>query len=332
MVFRDRPFHNAWMNENDSRRILYQAIEANHSGFLDVGDGHQLYYEESGNPHGKPVVFLHGGPGGGTSGAMRRFFNPDIYRIILFDQRGSGQSTPHACLENNTTWDLVGDIEILREALQVKRWLVFGGSWGSTLALAYAQTHPDRVTEIVLRGIFTVRQKELDWLYRKGASEIFPDAWQGLLAPIPVAERDDLLLAYHARLNSDDPDVRLEAAKAWSIFEGSTSQLVPTVELAEVFGADHLAVALAQIEVHYFVNNCFMEDGQLIRDVDKIRHIPAVIVQGRYDVLCPVSNAYDLAEAWPEADLRITPDAGHSAFEPGNIHELILATDRFAKN
>jgi len=332
MVFRDRPFHNAWMNEIDSRRVLYAAIEANHSGFLDVGNGHQLYYEESGNPHGKPVVFLHGGPGGGTSGAMRRFFNPDIYRIILFDQRGSGQSTPHACLENNTTWDLVGDIEILREALQVKRWLVFGGSWGSTLALAYAQTHPDRVTEIILRGIFTVRQKELDWLYRKGTSEIFPDAWQGLLAPIPVAEHDDLLMAYHTRLNSDDPDVRLEVAKAWSIFEGSTSQLVPTVELAEVFGADHLAVALAQIEVHYFVNNCFMEDGQLIRDVDKIRHIPAVIVQGRYDVLCPVSSAYDLAEAWPEADLRITPDAGHSAFEPGNIHELILATDRFAKN
>ena len=320
------------MNEDESRRVLYPAIETNHSGFMDVGDGHRLYYEESGNPAGKPVVFLHGGPGGGTSAAMRRFFNPDIYRIILFDQRGSGQSTPHACLENNTTWDLVGDIEILRVALQVDRWQVFGGSWGSTLALAYAQMHPDRVTELVLRGIFTVRQKELDWLYRKGTSEIFPDAWQRFLAPIPPGERDDLLAAYHRRLNSDDADVRLEAARAWSIFEGSTSQLVPTVKLAEEFGADHLAVALAQIEVHYFVNNCFMGDGQLIRDVGKIRHIPGVIVQGRYDVLCPVSSAFELAEAWPEVDLRITPDAGHSAFEPGNIHELIMATDRFAKN
>jgi proline iminopeptidase len=320
------------MNEGESRRALYPEIGTNHEGFLDVGDGHRVYYEESGNPHGKPVVFLHGGPGGGTSGAMRRFFNPDIYRIILFDQRGCGRSTPHACLEKNTTWDLVRDIEILRVAMQVDRWQVFGGSWGSTLALAYAQTHPDRVTELVLRGIFTVRQKELDWLYRKGTSEIFPDAWQGLLAPIPVAERDDLLMAYHRRLNSDDPEVRIEAAKAWSIFEGSTSQLVPTADIAEMFGDDHLAVSLAQIEVHYFVNNCFMEDGQLIRDVGKIRRIPGIIVQGRYDALCPVSSAFELAHAWPEVDLRITPDAGHSAFEAGNIHELVMATDQFAKS
>jgi len=330
VVFPDGPFHNALMSENTARRTLYTDIEAHHSGFLDVGSGHQLYYEESGNPGGKPVVFLHGGPGGGVSPGMRGFFDPDSYRIILFDQRGSGKSTPHACLENNTTWDLVNDIEILREALQVKRWQVFGGSWGSTLALAYAQTHPDRVTELVLRGIFTVRQKEIDWLYRKGTSEIFPEAWQAFLAPIPNSERDDLVMAYHRRLNSDDERVRLAAAKAWSLFEGSVSQLVPTDEVAGIFSGDKLAVAMAQIEVHYFVNHCFMEEGQLMRDVEKIRHIPAVIVNGRYDALCPASNAFELAAVWPEADLRITPDAGHSAFEPGNIHELVTATDRFA--
>jgi len=320
------------MNDDLTRRTLYPEIEANHTDFLDVGNGHRLYYEESGNPSGKPVVFLHGGPGGGVSVAMRRFFDPDIYRIVLFDQRGSGKSTPHACLENNTTWDLVGDIERLRGALQIERWQVFGGSWGSTLALAYAQTHPDRVTELVLRGIFTVQQKEIDWLYRKGTSEIFPDAWQKLLAPIPNAEHDDLLIAYHQRLNSDDASVRIEAARAWSIFEGSVSQLLPTAELAEEFGEEHMAVALAQIEVHYFVNQCFLEEGQLIRDIDRIRHIPGVIVHGRYDALCPASSAFDLAAAWPEVDLRITPDAGHSAFEPGNIHELVTPTDRFARS
>ena len=331
MVFPERPFHNVPMNENNIRRTLYPEIETNHTGFLDVGSGHQLYYEESGNPRGKPVVFLHGGPGGGVSAAMRRFFNPDIYRIVLFDQRGSGKSTPHACLENNTTWDLVRDIEILREALQIRRWQVFGGSWGSTLALAYAQTHPDRVTELVLRGIFTVQQKEIDWLYRKGTSEIFPEAWASFLAPIPIGERGDLLAAYHARLHSEDAEVQLEAARAWSIFEGSVSQLVPTAELAEEFGAEHMAVALAQIEVHYFVNRCFLEEGQLLRDIDKIRHIPGVIVHGRYDALCPASSAFELAGVWPEADLQITPDAGHSAFEAGNIHGLVTATDHFAR-
>jgi len=330
MVFPDGPFHNVSMKDNTTRRTLYPEIEANYTDFLDVGNEHRLYYEESGNPSGKPVVFLHGGPGGGVSAAMRRFFDPDIYRIVLFDQRGSGKSTPHACLENNTTWDLVDDIEQLRDVLKIERWQVFGGSWGSTLALAYAQTHPDRVTELVLRGIFTVQQKEIDWLYRKGTSEIFPDAWQNFLAPIPQAEHDDLLAAYHRRLNSDDAAVRLEAARAWSIFEGSVSQLIPTTELAEVFGEEHLAVALAQIEVHYFVNQCFLEEGQLIHNIDRIRHIPGVIVHGRYDALCPASSAFDLAAAWPEVDLKISPDAGHSAFEPGNIHELVMATDRFA--
>ncbi len=319
------------MSKAETRRTLYPEIEANRSGFLDVGSGHQVYYEESGNPDGKPVVFLHGGPGGGVSANMRRFFNPDAYRIVLFDQRGSGKSTPHACLENNTTWDLVGDIENLRTALQIERWQVFGGSWGSTLALAYAQAHPNRVTELVLRGIFTVRAKEMDWLYRFGTSEIFPEAWQKFLAPIPIAERDEMLQAYHRRLNSDDEGTRTEAAKAWSIFEGSVSQLVPTADVAEMFGSEHMAVALAQIEVHYFIHNCFLDEGQLLRDVEKIRHIPGVLVHGRYDALCPASNAFELARAWPEADLRITPDAGHSAFEPGNIHELVMATDRFAR-
>jgi len=319
------------MSQAETRRTLYPQIEANRSSFLDVGGGHRIYYEESGNPDGKPVVFLHGGPGGGVSADMRRFFNPDVYRIVLFDQRGSGKSTPHACLENNTTWDLVRDIEILRAALQIERWQVFGGSWGSTLALAYAQAHPDRATELVLRGIFTVRAKEMDWLYRFGTSEIFPEAWQKFLAPIPVAERDDMLQAYHRRLNSDDAGTRIEAAKAWSIFEGSVSQLVPTPDVAEMFGSEHMAVALAQIEVHFFVNRCFLEEGQLLRDVEKIRHIPCVLVHGRYDALCPASNAFELAKVWPEADLRITPDAGHSAFEPANIHELVMATDRFAR-
>lgn len=330
MAFARGPFHNADMTKNLPRRGLYPAIEVSRSDFLDVGEGHQLYYEVSGNPSGKPVVVLHGGPGAGTSPQMRRFFNPEIYRIVLFDQRGSGKSTPHAGLENNTTWDLVRDIEVLRAALQIDRWQVFGGSWGSTLALAYAQTHPERVTELVLRGIFTVRQKELDWLYRFGTSEIFPEAWQKFIDPIPQSERGDLLRAYQKRLMSDDPEVRLSAAKSWSVFEGSTSQLVPSADVARTFGSDRFAISLAQIEVHYFVNKCFMEDDQLIRDVAKIRQIPGVIVHGRYDSLCPAVNAYELAAAWPEVELHITPDAGHSAFEPANVHELVMATDRFA--
>ena len=318
------------MERTAERRNLYPPVEPNHMGYIEVGAGHRIYYEESGNPNGKPVVFLHGGPGAGTTPAMRRFFNPDVYRIVLFDQRGCGKSTPHASLESNTTWDLVGDIEILRAALQIQRWQVFGGSWGSTLALAYAESHPEHVAELVLRGIFTVRQKELDWVYRKGTSEIFPEAWRRFIEPVPKRERGDLLQAYRKRLMSDDPAERLAAARSWSIFEGSASQLVPTSDVEQMFGAEHMAVSLAQIEVHYFVNKCFMEDGQLIRDVGRIRHIPGVIVHGRYDALCPASTAYELAAAWPEVDLRITPDAGHSAFDPGNVHELVMATDHFA--
>ena len=320
------------MNTDTERRALYPAIEANHTGYLEVSGGHELYYEESGNPHGKPAVFLHGGPGGGCTEKMRRFFNPDVYRIVLFDQRGSGKSRPHASLEHNTTWDLVDDIEILRAALQIDRWQVFGGSWGSTLALAYAQTHPEHVTELVLRGIFLLRKKEIQWLYQHGTSELFPELWQGFLDPIAKGERGDMVAAYYKRLTSDDAEVRIEAAKAWSIWEASTSFLLPNEKVMATFGADALALSLARIECHYFVNGGFMEENQLLKNVDKIRKIPAVIIQGRYDVVCPPVSAWDLAQAWPEADLRIVPDAGHAAFEPGNIHELVMATDAFAAN
>lgn len=319
------------MTTDVARRELYPPIEATRTGFLEVGGGHTLYYEECGNPKGKPAVFLHGGPGGGCTPAMRRFWNPDIYRIILFDQRGSGKSKPHANLENNTTWDLVNDIELLRTALQIDKWQVFGGSWGSTLALAYSQAHPERVSEIVLRGIFMLRKKEIDWFYQHGASEIYPDRWQHYLEPIPPGERNDLLQAYYRRLTSDDATVRMEAAKAWSIWEGTTSTLLPNEAIAADFAADDMATALARIECHYFVNKGFMKDNQLINDVDKIRRIPAVIVQGRYDVVCPAVSAWELAQAWPEADFRIVPDAGHAAFEPGNTHELVMATDAFAR-
>ncbi len=312
------------------RRELYAPIEPNHTGFLKVDSGHELYYEECGNPKGKPVVFLHGGPGGGCTPGMRRFWNPEAYRIVLFDQRGSGKSTPHASLKNNTTWDLVNDIESLRAALEIDRWQVFGGSWGSTLALAYCQLHPERATEIVLRGIFMLRKKEIDWFYQRGASEIFPDRWQYYLEQIPNSERGDLLRAYHKRLTSDDSAVRLAAAKAWSIWEGTTSTLRPNADIENAFGEPDMALALARIECHYFVNKGFMDDNQLINNVGKIRKIPAVIVQGRYDVVCPAVSAWELSRAWPEADLRIVPDAGHAAFEPGNVHELVMATDAFA--
>jgi proline iminopeptidase len=319
------------LSNNGNRRTLYPPIEPNQTGWLDVGDGHQLYYEESGNPDGKPVVFLHGGPGGGCTPKMRQFFDAGRYRIVLFDQRGSGKSRPHAGLDANTTWDLVRDIERLRERFSIERWQVFGGSWGSTLALAYAETHPERVTELVLRGIFMLRKKEIDWFYQQGASEMFPDLWQGFLEPIPEDERGDLLHAYHRRLTSDDAAVRLRAAKAWSLWEGSTSMLIPSEQIAKVFGEEDMALAMARIECHYFVNGGFMRDNQLLEDVDRIRHIPAVVVQGRYDVICPAVTAWELSQAWPEAELHMVPDAGHAAFEPGNVHALVTATDRFAE-
>ncbi|MFK8052322.1 MAG: prolyl aminopeptidase [Woeseiaceae bacterium] len=317
-------------NSKEERRALYPAIEPYQSAMLDVGDGHQLYYEQSGNPKGKPVIALHGGPGGGSSADMRRFFNPSVYRIILVDQRGAGKSTPHASLENNTTWDLVADLEILREALEIRRWQVFGGSWGSTLSLAYAETHPERVTELVLRGIFMLRPKEIHWFYQHGASELFPDRWQQYLAPIPEAEHDNLLQAYHRRLTSEDESIRLEAARAWSVWEGATSFLHPNQTATLQFGEAMHALAMARIECHYFMNDGFMEPGQLIANIGRVRQIPAVIVQGRYDVVCPMISAWELHEAWPEADLQIIPDAGHSAFESGNASALVEATDRFA--
>lgn len=318
------------MSKMGDRRTLYAGIEPYHSGRLNVGDGHELYYEECGNPHGKPVVVLHGGPGAGCNGNMRRFFNPDIYRVVLFDQRGCGRSTPHASLHNNTTWDLVRDIEVLRAALEIKRWQVFGGSWGSTLALAYAQSHPEHVSELVLRGIFLGSQQEIGWLYQQGTSRLFPEAWQQYIAPIPKRERDNLLHAYHRRLTGDDADERLRAAKAWATWEGSTVHLLPVPAVVATFSADQMALAIARIECHYFVNNCFLGENQLLHDVGRIRRIPAVIVHGRYDVLCPAETAFALSQAWPEARLRMVADAGHSAFEPGITHELVVATDTFA--
>ena len=313
-----------------NRRGLYPEIEPFDSGMLRVSDLHTLYYEQCGNPHGKPTVFLHGGPGAGCNGKCRRFFDPKVYRIVLFDQRGCGRSTPHAELRENTTWDLVADIERLRECLRIERWQVFGGSWGSTLALAYAQTHPQRVTELVLRGIFMLRRWELEWFYQKGCDALYPDAWETYLKAIPAVEHGDLMSAYYRRLTSSDPIERVEAARAWSVWEGATSYLWQDEGHIQSSGEDEFALAFARIECHYFVHGGFFEhDDQLLRNVDRIRHIPTTIVQGRYDVVCPMRSAWDLHRAWPEADLRIVQDAGHSAFEPGITHELLEATDRF---
>ncbi|MFG2013538.1 prolyl aminopeptidase [Actinomadura geliboluensis] len=316
-------------------RTLYPPIEPYDSGLLDVGDGDEIYWEVCGNPDGKPAVMVHGGPGAGCSPAHRRQFDPEAYRIVLFDQRNCGRSVPHAkdpevSLEANTTWNLVADMERLREHLGIDRWLVFGGSWGSALSLAYAQTHPDRVSELVLRGIFTLRPFELYWFYQEGASLLFPDLWEKYVEPIPEDEREDLISAFNERLNSPDREVRVAAAKAWATWEGSTITLRPDAELAAGFGEPDYAVAFARIENHYFVNEGFFEDEQLIRDVDKIRHIPAVIVQGRYDVCTPAATAWDLHRAWPEADFHLVDDAGHAFSEPGILHRLIEATDRFA--
>jgi proline iminopeptidase len=316
----------------EERRTLYPPIEPNRHGRLRVSELHELYWEESGNPDGKPVVFLHGGPGGGTDPRMRRFFDPAAYRIVLFDQRGCGKSTPHAELRENTTWDLVADVERVRAHLGIERWQVFGGSWGSTLALAYAETHPDRVTELVLRGIFLVRKREIDWFYQGGASALFPDAWEHYLRPIPEAERGDLLHAYHRRLTSDDAAVRQEAARAWSVWEGSTSTLLHDPTLVAKTAGDEFSLAFARIENHYFVNKCWFDgDDHLLVRASAIRHIPTVIVHGRYDVVCPLENAWDLKKALPEAELFISPDAGHSAMEPGNVDQLVRATDRFRR-
>ena len=297
-----------------------------------MGDGHRLYYEQSGQRDGKPAVFLHGGPGAGSGSNARRFFDPQRYRIVVFDQRGAGRSEPRANLAANTTAHLIADIERLRNRLAIERWLVFGGSWGSTLALSYAQAHPQNVSELVLRGIFLLRRREIEWFYQTGASRLFPERWQDFLAPIPVAERGDLLQAYHRRLNDPDPAVQLEAARAWSVWEGATSALLPNENLVSAFSADEFALALARIETHYFVNNGFFADeNDLLNGIDQMRDIPGVIVQGRYDVVCPVESAWELARAWPEADFKVIPAAGHSAFEPDIAAALVEATDTFAR-
>jgi len=318
------------MGESGSGRGLYPPIEPYRQGRLDVGDGHEVYWELCGNPEGKPAVFLHGGPGAGCSPDHRRLFDPARYRVLLFDQRGCGRSTPHASTEANTTWHLVADIERLRELVGVDRWLVFGGSWGSTLALAYAETHPERVTGLIVRGIFTLRRSELLWYYQEGASWLFPDKWERFLAPIPEDERGDLMAAYHRRLTDPDRRVRVEAARAWSVWEGETITLLPDASLSARHAEDEYALAFARIENHYFVNGGFLEEGQLLRDAHRLRAIPGVIVQGRYDIATPAASAWALHKAWPEAEFHLVPDAGHAFSEPGILRRLIEATDAFA--
>ena len=311
-------------------RTLYPEIEPYASGHLDVGDGHSIYWERCGTPGAKPAVFLHGGPGGTASPRHRRQFDPALYDVTLFDQRGCGKSTPNAELEANTTWHLVADIERLRELAGAEKWLVFGGSWGSTLALAYAQTHPKRVSELVVRGIYTLTQAELDWYYQFGASELFPDKWERFISLIPPEERHEMLPAYHRLLTHPDRAKRIEAAKAWSLWEGETITLLPEPSTSEPFGQDDYAHAFARIETHYFINGGWMEDGQLLRDAHKLKGIPGVIVHGRYDMPCPPKYAWALHKAWPEAEFHLVEGAGHAYSEPGILDRLIYATDTFA--
>ena len=311
-------------------KSLYPHLEPFEVNFLEIDD-HKIYYEESGNPNGKPAIFVHGGPGGGGSTEVRRFFNPELYKIIVFDQRGCGRSKPHASLKDNTTWHLVSDMERIRKKLGIEQWLVFGGSWGSTLSLAYAQAHPTRVSELVLRGIFMLRKKELDWFYQEGASKIFPEPWQEFLEPIEDDKRDNLMDAYRQIFYGDDQEKKLQAAVAWSKWEAATSSLLISKSRVDEFQNPEFALAFAMIENHYFINKGFFEDeNQLLKNLDAIRHIPAVIVQGRYDVVCPMESAWELAGKWPEAEFIVTPNSGHSAFEKENIAALVDATDKFA--
>jgi len=310
---------------------LYPPVSPYRHGLLDTGDGHQIYWELCGNPQGKPAVFLHGGPGSGCSPLHRRLFDPRRYRVMLFDQRGCGRSQPHDSLENNTTWHLVADMERLRtEVMQADEWLVFGGSWGSTLALAYAQAHPRQVSELVLRGVFGLRRAEILWFYQEGASWLFPDLWEEFAAPVAPQDRHDMLDAYHRLLNHEDLAVRLRAAHAWSRWEDSTITLLPSPRHQASHEEDRAALAFARIENHYFVNRGFMEEGQLLRDAHRLHGIPGTIVQGRYDVCTPARTAWDLHRAWPQADFHLVPDAGHAFDEPGTLARLIEATDRYA--
>ena len=314
-----------------ARHALYPPVEPYRRGCLSVTGGHEIYYEECGNANGEPVLLVHGGPGGGSSPTMRRYHDPARTRIILFDQRGCGRSTPHAGLAHNTTWQLIEDMERLRALLGVERWQLFGGSWGSTLSLAYAQAHPERVTALILRGIFLARQAEIDWFYKDGANWLFPEAYEDFLRPIPRSERADIVRAYYQRLTGTDQTVRREAARAWSRWEGATLSLMPDGQRLQRFANDSYALAFARIECHYFVNHSFFEiDGQLLRDAYRLANIPGIIVQGRYDVVTPARSAFDLKAAWPRAALRLVADAGHAMTEPGTVHELIAATRQFA--
>lgn len=311
-------------------RQLYPPIEPFKSQMLAVANGHRLHVEESGKPDGLPVLFIHGGPGAACETWHRQFFNPEIYRIVLFDQRGSGRSTPHASLESNTTDDLVNDIELIREQLGIDQWLVFGGSWGATLGLVYAQTHPARVSGLILRGIFLCRDRDIHWFYQEGASYLLPEAWEKFLEPVSVAERHNMVSAYYALLTGNDELKRMHAARAWSLWEGVASTLLPRAEVVDYFGQAHTALSLARIECHYFMHQSFLAENQIIVSANAIKDIPGVIVHGRYDVVCPVEQAWALHRAWPQAQLRIIPDAGHSATEPGIVDALISATDQFA--
>ncbi|MBU2607132.1 MAG: prolyl aminopeptidase [Alphaproteobacteria bacterium] len=311
-------------------RTFYPEIEAYESGYLDVVDGHTIYWERSGTRGAKPVVFLHGGPGGGFSPSHRRLFDPKLYDVMLFDQRGCGKSTPHASIDANTTWHLVADIERLREMMGVDQWQVFGGSWGSTLALAYAEAHPERVSELVLRGIYLLTRAEMDWYYQFGVSELFPDKWERFLAPIPEAERGDMMAAYRRRLTSDDRAVQIEAALAWSQWEGQTITLLPEPSTSDVFGEDEFALAFARIENHYFTHKGWLDENQLLRDASRLKDIPGTIVHGRYDMPCPARFAWALHKAWPKADFHLIEGAGHAFSEPGILDQLIRATDRYA--
>ncbi len=310
------------------RSDLYPPIEPSETGRLELTGGHSMYWETLGNPKGPAVVFLHGGPGAGAAPDHRRFFDPAHYRIVVYDQRGAGRSTPLGEVRDNTTQDLIADLERLREHLGLPGWLVFGGSWGSTLALAYAQAHPERVKALILRGIFLCRPPEIDWFIR-GMGTFFPEHWRRFAEFLPEAERGDLLAAYHRRLMDPDPEVHLPAARAWSVYEGACSTLLPSPETVAAFGEDRLALGLARIEAHYFVNRIFLAENALLDNVERIRRIPATIIQGRYDVVCPIATAEDLHRAWPEADYVVVPDAGHSAMEPGIRRALVAATEKY---
>ncbi|MDH0621498.1 prolyl aminopeptidase [Pseudomonas chengduensis] len=312
-------------------QTLYPEIKPYARHELAVEQPHVLYIDESGSADGLPVLFIHGGPGAGCDSASRRYFDPALYRIVTFDQRGCGRSTPHASLENNTTQALIADIERIREHLGIDKFVLFGGSWGSTLALAYAQAHPQRVHGLILRGIFLCRPQEFSWFYQEGASRLFPDYWEDYVAPIPVEERGDLMRAFYKRLTGADQIAQMHAAKAWSTWEGRTATLRPNTQVVDRFSEAHRALSIARIECHYFVNDAFLEPNQLLRDIPKIAHLPGIIVHGRYDAICPLDNAWALHQAWPNSELQIIRDAGHSAAEPGITDALIRAAEQMAR-